>query len=307
LKDSGRTLKLSSYDDIFSTDESRQDETREKVQEIPLEELHPFKDHPFKVTDDERMQETAESIKKFGVLVPAIARPFEEGGYELIAGHRRKRACEMAGLSTMPVIIRDLDDAAATIIMVDSNLQRENILPSERAFAYSMKMEALKHQGERDGTSRQVGEKSWAVSQISADAGESERQVHRYIRLTQLIPPLLDRVDEKTIALGPAVEISYLTPEEQFYLLQAIEICQSTPSLSQAQRMKKFSQEGRLSKDMLEAILSEEKKPPEDRIVLKSDRLHKYFPKSYSTEKMEKVIITLLEAWQKRRQQNQEH
>ncbi|MGM9589691.1 MAG: ParB/RepB/Spo0J family partition protein [Faecousia sp.] len=308
MKSSAKNIKLASVDDLFSTEESRADASREKVVEIPLSELHPFKDHPFKVKDDEAMMETADSIRQYGVLVPAIVRPDADGGYELVAGHRRHHASELAGKETMPCIVRDLDDDAATIIMVDSNLQRESLLPSERAFAYKMKLEAVKHQGERsDLTFPQVGQKSsWAVNQVAADAGESKSQIQRYIRLTELIPPLLDMVDEKKIALSPAYELSFLKPEEQAQLVETMDYEQATPSLSQAQRMKKFSQEGRLTEDVMLAIMSEEKKSELDRVTLTSDTLRKYFPKSYTPKKMEETIIKLLEAWQRKRQQQQE-
>ena len=308
MKSSAKNIKLASVDDLCSTEESRADASREKVVEIPLSELHPFKDHPFKVKDDEAMMETADSIRQYGVLVPAIVRPDAGGGYELVAGHRRHHASELAGKETLPCIVRNLDDDAATIIMVDSNLQRESLLPSERAFAYKMKLEAVKHQGERsDLTSPQVGQKSsWAVNQVAADAGESKSHIQRYIRLTELIPPLLDMVDEKEIALSPAYELSFLKPEEQAQLVETMDYEQATPSLSQAQRMKKFSQEGRLTEDVMLAILSEEKKSELDRVTLTSDTLRKYFPKSYTPKKMEETIIKLLEAWQRKRQQQQE-
>ena len=308
MKSSAKNVKLASVDDLFSTEESRADEQREKVVEIPLSELHPFKNHPFKVKDDEAMMDTAESIRQYGVLVPAIARPDPNGGYELVAGHRRHHASEIAGKETMPVIVRDLDDDTATIIMVDSNLQRESLLPSERAFAYKMKLEAMKHQGARlDLTSRQVGEKSQtSIQAVAEQAGESQRQVQRFIRLTELIPPLLDMVDEKRIAFNPAYELSFLKPEEQAQLVETMDYEQATPSLSQAQRMKKFSQEGRLTEDVMLAILSEEKKSELDRVTLTSDTLRKYFPKSYTPKKMEETIIKLLEAWQRKRQQQQE-
>lgn len=308
MKSSAKNIKLASVDDLFSTEESRADASREKVVEIPLPELHPFKDHPFKVKDDEAMMETADSIRQYGVLVPAIVRPDAGGGYELVAGHRRHHASELAGKETLPCIVRNLDDDAATIIMVDSNLQRESLLPSERAFAYKMKLEAVKHQGERsDLTSPQVGQKSsWAVNQVAADAGESKSQIQRYIRLTELIPPLLDMVDEKKIALSPTYELSFLKPEEQAQLVETMDYEQATPSLSQAQRMKKFSQEGRLTEDVMLAIMSEEKKSELDRVTLTSDTLRKYFPKSYTPKKMEETIIKLLEAWQRKRQQQQE-
>jgi len=308
LKSSGRKLSLTSYDDIFSTEESRADERREKVTEIPLSQLHPFRNHPFKVQDDERMADTAESIREYGVLVPAIVRPREEGGYEIVAGHRRKRGCEIAGLDTMPVIVRDLDDDAATIIMVDSNIQRESLLPSERAFAYKMKLDAIKRQGARsDLTSGQVGQKlKTSVDLVANQAGESTKQVQRFIRLTNLIPELLDMVDNRKIAFNPAVELSYLKQDEQTELLDAMDSEQATPSLSQAQRLKKFSQEGRLSIDVMRAIMSEEKKSDLDRVTLSSEKLSKYFPKSWTPAQMENQIIKLLESWHKRRQQMQE-
>ena len=307
MKSNGRNISLAPYDDIFSTEESRAESMRETIKDIPLADLYPFKDHPFKVVDDERMQETVESVKEYGVLVPGIARPRPEGGYEIIAGHRRKRASELAGKETMPVIVRDLDDDAAVIIMVDSNLQRENILPSERAKAYKMKMDALKHQGARtDLTSGQVGTRSRTDEKVADGTGDSARTVQRFIRLTQLEKPLLDMVDEKKIAMNPAVELSYLKPNEQKQLLEAIDLEQATPSLSQAQRMKKFSQEGRLTFDVMDAILSEEKKPPETHITLTSDKISKYFPKSFTPEQMEKTIIKLLEKWCRSRQRSQE-
>ena len=307
MKSNGRNISLTPYDDIFSTEESRAESMRETIKDIPLADLYPFKDHPFKVVDDEQMQETVESVKKHGVLVPGIARQRPGGGYEIIAGHRRKRASELAGKDTMPIIVRDLDDDAAVIIMVDSNLQRENILPSERAKAYKMKMDALKHQGARtDLTSGQVGTRSRTDEKVAGGTGDSARTVQRFIRLTQHEQPLLDMVDEKKIAMNPAVELSYLKPDEQKQLLEAIDLEQSTPSLSQAQRMKKFSQEGRLTFDVLDAILSEEKKPPETHITLTSDKISKYFPKSFTPEQMEKTIIKLLEKWCRSRQQSQE-
>jgi len=308
LKSSAKKIELASVDDLFSTEESRQDEQLEKIQEIPLSELHPFKDHPFKVKDDDAMIETADSIKKYGVLVPAIARPLPDGGYELVAGHRRRRASELAGKETMPVIVRDLDDDAATIIMVDSNLQRENLLPSERAFAYKMKLEAIKHQGARtDLTSVQVEQKLSARDQVAKEAGErSGIQVMRYVRLTELIPELLDMVDEKKIAFNPAYELSFLKTDEQQMLVETMDYEQATPSLSQAQRMKKFSQDGKLSEDVMLAIMSEEKKADLDKVTLSSDTLRKYFPKSYTPAKMQETIIKLLEQWQKKRQRDQE-
>lgn len=308
MKSSAKKIELASVDDLFSTEEGRQDAKLEKIQEISLTELHPFKNHPFKVKDDEAMMETADSIKQYGVLVPAIARPDPEGGYELVAGHRRHRASELAEKETMPVIVRDLDDDAATIIMVDSNLQRESLLPSERAFAYKMKLEAVKHQGARtDLTSRQLGEKSQtSIQKVADQAGESQRQVQRYIRLTELIPELMDMVDEKKIALNPAYELSFLKKEEQVDLLDAMDSEQATPSLSQAQRLKKYSQEGHLTLDMMRVIMGEEKKSDLDRVTFTSDTLRKYFPKSYTPARMQETIIKLLEAWQKKRQRDQE-
>ena len=274
--------------------------------ELPLTELFPFKDHPFKVIDKESMLETAESVKQYGVLVPAIARPRDEGGYELVAGHRRKRACELAELETMPVIVRNLDDDAAIIIMVDSNLQRENILPSERAFAFKLKLEAIKRQGARtDLTSTQVAQKL-SAERVGQDAGVSKDQVRRYIRLTELIPDLLSMVDEKKIAFNPAVELSYLKKEEQTDLIEAMDMEQATPSLSQAQRLKKFSAEGKLSLEVMSAIMSEEKKGEIDKVTLTGDKIKKYFPKSYTTQQMEATIIKLLEGWHKKRTQQQE-
>ena len=308
MKSSAKKIELASVDDLFSTEEGRQDAKLEKIQEIPLSELHPFRNHPFKVKDDEAMMETADSIKQYGVLVPAIARPDPEGGYELVAGHRRHRASELAEKETMPVIVRDLDDDAATIIMVDSNLQRESLLPSERAFAYKMKLEAVKHQGARtDLTSRQLGEKSQtSIQKVADQAGESQRQVQRYIRLTELIPELMDMVDEKKIALNPAYELSFLKKEEQVDLLDAMDSEQATPSLSQAQRLKKYSQEGHLTLDMMRVIMGEEKKSDLDRVTFTSDTLRKFFPKSYTPARMQETIIKLLEAWQKKRQRDQE-
>ena len=308
MKSSAKNIRLTSVDDLFSTEESRADEQREKVQEIPLSELHSFPNHPFKVVDDERMLDTADSIREHGVLVPAIARPRADGGYELIAGHRRKRGCELAGLDTMPVIVRNLDDDASTIIMVDSNIQRESLLPSERAFAYKMKLEAIKRQGARTYlTSGQVVQKSrLSVEIVANQAGENYKQVQRYIRLTELVPDLLDMVDAKKIAFNPAVELSYLKPEEQTALMEAMDSEQATPSLSQAQRLKRFSQEGTLSPDMMRAILSEEKKADMDRVTLTGDTLRKYFPRSYTPRQMEQTILKLLEGWHRRRQQSQE-
>jgi len=310
LKPSDRKLNLTSYDEIFQTEETRIEATQEKVIDIPLTDLHPFKNHPFKVTDDESMMETAESITKHGVLVPVIARPREDGGYELISGHRRKRASELAGKETLPCIVRNLDDYAATIIMVDSNIQRENILPSERAFAYKLKLEAMKHQGQRnDLTSSQFGTKlaGKRADQILAEqAGDSRNQVQRFIRLTELVPELLDMVDAKKIAFNPAVELSYLMPHEQVQLMEAMDMEQATPSLSQAQRLKKYSQDGKLNFDVMTAIMSEEKKGEPDKVTLTGEKLKKYFPKSYTPQQMEETIIKLLEGWSRKRQQSQE-
>ena len=303
MKSSARNIELKSVDDLFATEESRADAQREKVQEIPLGELHPFRNHPFKVKDDAAMQDTVDSVREYGVLVPAIARPDPNGGYELIAGHRRHHASELAGKETMPVIVRDLDDDAATIIMVDSNLQREELLPSERAFAYKMKLEALKHQGKR--TLDQLGPK-WSTQEIGKAGNDSMSQVKRFIRLTELIPTLLDMVDEHKIAFNPAVELSYLKKEEQTLLLEAMDSEQATPSLSQAQRLKKFSQQKMLSLDVMRAVMSEEKKTDLDRVTLKNETLRRYFPKSYTPKQMEDTIIKLLEGWYKKRQLSQE-
>lgn len=303
MKSSARNIELKSVDDLFATEESRADAQREKVQNISLGELHPFKNHPFKVKDDAAMQDTVDSVREYGVLVPAIARPDPSGGYELIAGHRRHHASELAGKETMPVIIRDLDDDAATIIMVDSNLQREELLPSERAFAYKMKLEALKHQGKK--TLDQLGPK-WSTQEIGKAGNDSMSQVKRFIRLTELIPNLLDMVDERKIAFNPAVELSYLKKEEQTLLLEAMDSEQATPSLSQAQRLKKFSLQKMLSLDVMRAVMSEEKKTDLDRVTLKNETLRKYFPKSYTPKQMEDTIIKLLEGWYKKRQLSQE-
>lgn len=300
-------IKLTKFDDIFKTQDEIEN-SGERVQDINLEELHPFRNHPFKVKDDEEMEKTVESVKEYGVLTPAIARPREEGGYELISGHRRHRASELAGKTTMPVIIRDLDDDAATILMVDANLQREVLLPSERAFAFKMKLEALKRTAGRPSknNSRQVVGNYETADMIGNETGESGRQVQRYIRLTELIPELLSMVDEKKIAFNPAVELSYLTKDEQIDLLDAMDYAQATPSLAQAQRLKKFSKEGNCSLEAMKAIMSEEKKSELDKVTLKSDVLKKYFPKSYTPQQMEEKIISLLEQWQKKRQQNKE-
>ena len=304
---SSLNVSLKGADDIFSTEESRQAEQREQVQQILVEELFPFKDHPFKVLDDEFMQRTVESVEQYGVLSPLIARPRPEGGYEIISGHRRQHAAQLAGLETLPVIVRNMDDDAAVLLMVDSNLQRENILPSERAFAYKMKLDALKNQGARsDLTSRQVGEKLWSVSQVSADANESERQVHRFIRLTNLIPELLDMVDEKKIAFNPAVELSYLDESQQRAFLEAMDGTQNAPSVSQAQQLKKMAQCGEFTYEKAFDILGQEKKSEQDTVTIKNDILRKYFPRSYTPRQMEEKIIQLLDAWQKKQQRHNE-
>lgn len=309
MKSSAKNIVLKSVDDIFQTEENRADAQRERVQEIPLDQLKPFKNHPFKVRDDQRMLDTVDSIREYGVLVPAIARPDPEGGYELISGHRRKRGCEMAGLQTMPVIIRDLDDDAAVLVMVDSNIQREELLPSERAFAYRMKLEAIERVKGRPKKVGQVvpdfqGKRSTEI--VADGTGESYKQVQRFIRLTELISELLDMVDERKLAFNPAVEVSYLKRDEQRMLLEAMDAEQTTPSLSQAQRLKKFSQEGRLTEEAMSAIMSEEKKSDMDKVTLRSDTLRRYFPKSYTPKQMEQTIIKLLDVWQKQRQKNQE-
>lgn len=308
MKSSARNIELKSVDDLFATEESRADAQREKVQNIPLRELHPFRNHPFKVKDDAAMQDTVDSVREYGVLVPAIARPDPSGGYELIAGHRRHHASELAGKETMPVIIRDLDDDAATIIMVDSNLQREELLPSERAFAYKMKLEAMKRQAGRPSRENvsQVGTQKRSDQIMAEQVGESRNQIQRFIRLTELIPTLLDMVDERKIALNPAVELSYLKKEEQTLLLEAMDSEQATPSLSQAQRLKKFSQQKMLSLDVMRAVMSEKKKTDLDRVTLKNETLRRYFPKSYTPKQMEDTIIKLLEGWYKKRQLSQE-
>ena len=303
----GANISLSSYDDIFSTEESRQ---TEQIQQIPISELHPFKNHPFKVLDDEAMQRTVESVAQFGVLAPLIARPRPEGGYEIISGHRRQHAAELAGLKTLPVIVRNMSDDEAVIHMVDSNLQREHILPSERAFAYKMKLEAIKNQGARsDLTSGQIGQKlQGTISRdiVAQEAGDSSRNVQRFIRLTNLIPELLDLVDQKKISFNPAVELSYLTASEQRDFLEAMQDTQNAPSLSQAQRIKKLSQEGKCSYDAIFDIMGEEKKAEMDRVTIKNDVLRKYFPRSYTPKQMQDTIIKLLEQWQKKRQRSQE-
>ena len=308
MKSSARNIELKSVDDLFATEEIREDAQREKVQNIPLGELHSFRNHPFKVKDDAAMQDTVDSVREYGVLVPAIARPDPSGGYELIAGHRRHHASELAGKETMPVIVRDLDDDAATIIMVDSNLQREELLPSERAFAYKMKLEAMKRQAGRPSRENvsQVGTQKRSDQIMAEQVGESRNQIQRFIRLTELIPTLLDMVDERKIALNPAVELSYLKKEEQTLLLEAMDSEQATPSLSQAQRLKKFSQQKMLSLDVMRVVMSEEKKTDLDRVTLKNETLRKYFPKSYTPKQMEDTIIKLLEGWYKKRQLSQE-
>ncbi len=304
---SGANISLTSYDDIFSTEESRQ---TEQIQQIPIAELHPFKNHPFKVLDDEAMQRTVESVAQFGVLAPLIARPREEGGYEIISGHRRQHAAQLAGLTTLPVIVRNMSDEEAVIKMVDSNLQREHILPSERAFAYKMKLEAIKNQGARsDLTSGQIGQKlQGTISRdiVAQEAGDSSRNVQRFIRLTNLIPELLDLVDQKKISFNPAVELSYLTAAEQRDFLEAMQDTQNAPSLSQAQRIKKLSQEGKCTYDAIFDIMGEEKKAEMDRVTIKNEVLRKYFPKSYTPKQMQDTIIKLLEQWQKKRQRSQE-
>ena len=300
-------VSLKGADDIFSTEESRQEQQREQVQQIPIGELFPFKDHPFKVLDDESMQRTVESVEQYGVLSPLIARPRPEGGYEIISGHRRQHAAQLAGLDALPVIVRQMDDDAAVLLMVDSNLQRENILPSERAFAYKMKLEALKNQGARsDLTSSQVGMKLQAMDIVGQEAGESRNQVHRYIRLTELIPELLDMVDTGQIKFNPAVELSYLASEEQKDFLSAMDYAQAAPSLSQAQRIKKLAQEGECTLDAMCEIMNEIKKGELDRVTFKTDSLRKYFPKSYTNKQMEDKIIQLLEQWQKKREKSME-
>ena len=306
MKSSGRNISLSSLDDIFSSEEARQG-GQEQIRQIPISDLVPFKDHPFRVVDDDHMMETVESVKEYGVLVPIIVRPLEDGLYEIVSGHRRKRACELAGIDEIPVIIRDLDDDEATIIMVDSNLQRETILPSERAKAYQMKLEAIKHQGTRTNeTSRQVVGNSESADIIGQTTGESGRQVQRFIRLNNLEQPLLDKVDDGKLAFTPAVELSYLNPQEQAWVQTALEKTQQTPSLSQAQRMKQESKEGKLTEESVLSIMAEEKKPLFNSVTLSHETLRKYFPRSYTTKQMEKIILRLLDNWLRKRQQNQE-
>ena len=305
---SSLSVSLKGADDIFSTEESRQEQQREQVQQIPIGELFPFKNHPFKVLDDESMQRTVESVEQYGVLSPLIARPRPEGGYEIISGHRRQHAAQLAGLETLPVIVRQMDDDAAVLLMVDSNLQRENILPSERAFAYKMKLEAIKNQGARsDLTSGQIVQKSkLSIERVAEDAGEGYKTVQRFIRLTNLIPELLDMVDEKKIAFNPAVELSYLDESQQRDFLEAMQDTQNAPSLSQAQRLKKLAQEGHFSYDVAFAVMGEEKKGELDKVVIKNDTLRKYFPRSYTPKQMEDTIIKLLDQWQRKQQRQNE-
>ena len=298
---------LSSYDDIFSTEESRQEEQREQVQQIPIGELFPFKNHPFKVLDDDSMSDTVESVKQYGVLSPLIARPRPKGGYEIISGHRRQHAAELAGLETLPVIVRQMDDDAAIILMVDSNLQREHILPSERAFAYKMKLDAMKNQGTRsDLTSTQVVSKLRSNEKLGAENNQSRETVRRFIRLTNLIPELLDMVDNKTVSFNPAVELSYLSPEQQQEVIRAMDDTQNFPSVSQAKRIKKLAQDGTFTTETVVAIMGEEKKSELDTVTIKNDTLRKYFPRSYTPKQMEDTIIKLLEQWQKKRQHSEE-
>ena len=301
-------VSLKGADDIFSTEESRQEQQREQVQQIPIGELFPFKNHPFKVLDDESMQRTVESVEQYGVLSPLIARPRPEGGYEIISGHRRQHAAQLAGLDALPVIVRNMDDDAAVLLMVDSNLQRENILPSERAFAYKMKLEAIKNQGARsDLTSGQIVQKSkLSIERVAEDAGEGYKTVQRFIRLTNLVPELLDMVDEKKIAFNPAVELSYLDEAQQRDFLEAMNDIQNAPSLSQAQRLKKLAQEGHFSYDVAFAVMGEEKKDELDKVVIKNDTLRKYFPRSYTPKQMEDTIIKLLDQWQRKQQRQNE-
>ena len=298
---------LSSYDDIFSTEESRQEEQREQVQQIPIGELFPFKNHPFKVLDDDSMSDTVESVKQYGVLSPLIARPRPKGGYEIISGHRRQHAAELAGLETLPVIVRQMDDDAAIILMVDSNLQREHILPSERAFAYKMKLDAMKNQGTRsDLTSTQVVSKLRSNEKLGAENNQSRETVRRFIRLTNLIPELLDMVDNKTVSFNPAVELSYLSPEQQQEVIRAMDDTQNFPSVSQAKRIKKLAQDGTFTTETVVAIMGEEKKRELDTVTIKNDTLRKYFPRNYTPKQMEDTIIKLLEQWQKKRQHSEE-
>lgn len=303
----GGNISLNSYDDIFETDESRAESQLERVRNISISELVPFKDHPFKVVDDEAMLRTTESIAQYGVLTPLIARPLEAGGYEIISGHRRAHAAELAGLTEVPVLVRQMDDDAATVLMVDSNLQRENILPSERAYAYKMKLEAMNHQGQRsDLTSVQVEQKLNARSALAKETGSSEATVFRFIRLTNLIPELLEMVDQKQISFNPAVELSYLAPEEQEIFMQAMDEVQASPSLSQAQRLKKLAQEGDFTMDAAREIMNEVKKGDLERVTFRNEQLRKYFPRSYTTQQMQDTIIKLLDQWQKKKARDQE-
>ena len=308
MKSSAKKIELASVDDLFSTEEGRQDAKLEKIQEIPLSELHPFKNHPFKVKDDEAMMETADSIKQYGVLVPAIARPDPEGGYELVAGHRRHRASELAEKETMPVIVRDLDDDAATIIMVDSNLQRESLLPSERAFAYKMKLDAMRRTSGRPSKENvsQIGTQKRSDQIMAEELGESRNQIQRFIRLTNLVPELLDMVDEKKISFNPAVELSYLDESQQRDFLEAMEDTQNAPSLSQAQQLKKMAQQGEFSYEKAFDVMGQEKKSEKDTVTIKNETLRKYFPRSYTPKQMEEKIIQLLDAWQKKQQRRNE-
>ena len=301
-------VSLKGADDIFSTEESRQEQQREQVQQIPIGELFPFKNHPFKVLDDESMQRTVESVEQYGVLSPLIARPRPEGGYEIISGHRRQHAAQLAGLDALPVIVRQMDDDAAVLLMVDSNLQRENILPSERAFAYKMKLEAIKNQGARsDLTSGQIVQKSkLSIERVAEDAGEGYKTVQRFIRLTNLIPELLDMVDEKKIAFNPAVELSYLDESQQRDFLEAMEDTQNAPSLSQAQQLKKMAQQGEFSYEKAFDVMGQEKRSEKDTVTIKNETLRKYFPRSYTPKQMEEKIIQLLDAWQKKQQRRNE-
>ncbi|MBR0393270.1 MAG: ParB/RepB/Spo0J family partition protein [Oscillospiraceae bacterium] len=309
MKPNGANISLTPYDDIFSTEESRNPQPETKIQQIPVSQLFPFKNHPFSVTDDKRMEEMTESVKSFGIMVPIIARPLDGGGYEIISGHRRVHACELAGIESVPVLVRDLDDDEATILMVDSNLQqRDEIPPTERGRAYQMKLEALKHQGKRQElTSDQIGQKSnWAIEQVAEDAGKSKTQVQRFIRLNSLNPELQEMVDEGRLAFTPAVELSYLKPEEQRDVAVALEETQNTPSLSQAQRIRKMSENGEATKEKVTDIMMEEKKPLRDSITLSHDTLKKYFPKSYSIQKIEQIIIKLLENYLKRQREKEQ-
>ena len=304
---SGLNVALKGLDDLFSSEETRQEEQREQVQQIPVDELFPFKNHPFKVLDDDAMTRTVESISQFGVLAPLIARPRPEGGYEIISGHRRKHAAELAHLDTVPVIVRNMEDDAATILMVDSNLQREHILPSERAFAYKMKLDAIKNQGARsDLTSSQVGTKLRADEKVAKDSGESRNQIQRFIRLTNLVPELLDMVDEKKISFNPAVELSYLDESQQRDFLEAMEDTQNAPSLSQAQQLKKMAQQGEFSYEKAFDVMGQEKRSEKDTVTIKNETLRKYFPRSYTPKQMEEKIIQLLDAWQKKQQRRNE-